>query len=322
MIEVDLRDAAGGDVGAHDRLGVLHGEADVVQAALVGPPGGVADDDREDVAGEVVVVRPAQGAEEGERPLPQPSSSTTGRLAAEERRPVERPVFGGQAFDRRAGPIRLGQDRPGIGTPNSVSIAGSGASSAGRGSRGRRSIGVGSSGGARGSSCSGRCPGRRRARSHPDLVDAVGDQGLAEDQADADSVRPPGSTRATDSDLLVRRRRVVGSLEDVVIAADRDSGPGRRGDRSGRPAARKRRAKPSGRALSLADAEGGPSRITDAVDRPLLGLAAPGRLAEAADVEGAVGGERQADRAEEAVEERVAGPLRDAVDRLRGWRGG
>ena len=66
MVAVDFGDAARLDVLREEAPAVADGEAQVVQAALVAAPGGVADDDGQHVDAEVVVVGAPDGTLEEE----------------------------------------------------------------------------------------------------------------------------------------------------------------------------------------------------------------------------------------------------------------
>ncbi len=90
VVEVDLVHARRSHVALDERLGVLDREAGVVQPALVGPSRRVADHHRQDVHGEMVVVRPGQRALEREAAVAAAEVHDDRRLAAEDRRPVER----------------------------------------------------------------------------------------------------------------------------------------------------------------------------------------------------------------------------------------
>ncbi len=58
MVAVDLGGTVRRQIAFQEADGIRDGEADVGQAALVGPPGGVADDDRQHINAEVIVVGP------------------------------------------------------------------------------------------------------------------------------------------------------------------------------------------------------------------------------------------------------------------------
>ena len=112
VVEVDLLDARRRRVPLEEGLGVLDGEPGVMQAALIGPAGRVPDHHGQDVDGEMVAIRPAQGAQEREPAVAAAEVQDDRCLPAEDRRPVERPGPG-QPLDRRPRPLRLREDSPG-----------------------------------------------------------------------------------------------------------------------------------------------------------------------------------------------------------------
>src|SRR5260370_16091618 len=69
MITMDCTDAAGSDVAVEKFPGVAHRESKIGQAALVAPPGGIANDHGQDVQSEVIVCRPPHGAADQESPV-------------------------------------------------------------------------------------------------------------------------------------------------------------------------------------------------------------------------------------------------------------
>ena len=101
VVEVDLGHARLGDVRAEERLGVLDGEPDVVQPALVRPAGRVPDHHGEEVGREVVVIGPGHRA--GDR-VP--------AVAAAERRARPAPC------GRRSPPSRAGRPRAAASRPS------------------------------------------------------------------------------------------------------------------------------------------------------------------------------------------------------------
>ena len=66
VVAMDFRRGPGREQATHERLAVHDGEADVGQAALVGPARGVAKDERQDIDADVVVVGPPDGAADQE----------------------------------------------------------------------------------------------------------------------------------------------------------------------------------------------------------------------------------------------------------------
>jgi len=64
MVTVDLGGTLWRQIALQEAHGVADGEADVAQAALIGPPRCVADDDRQNIDAEVVVVWPPYSAAE------------------------------------------------------------------------------------------------------------------------------------------------------------------------------------------------------------------------------------------------------------------
>src|SRR5207253_2675418 len=94
VVAVDFADAGRRDVPFEEALPVADGEAEVAQAALVAAARGVADDDRQHVDAEVVVVGAPDGALEEEAAIAAADVEDDRGPAAEEGRPVEAALGG------------------------------------------------------------------------------------------------------------------------------------------------------------------------------------------------------------------------------------
>ncbi len=114
VVAVDFGDAARLNVLRQEALPVADGEAEVAQAALVAAPRGVADDDRQHVNAQVVVIGPPDGALEKEAAVAAAQVEDDRGPAAEQRRPVEA-ALGGELLEGGLRPLRRVEDFAGDG---------------------------------------------------------------------------------------------------------------------------------------------------------------------------------------------------------------
>src|SRR6266849_4905439 len=114
MVAVDLGSAAGREETRQERLAVADREAQVGQAALVAAARGVANDYRQNVDAEVIVIRPPHAAAEQEATIAAAQVEHQRRPPAKERLDVEA-ALGGQLFQRRLRPQGRIQDLAGDG---------------------------------------------------------------------------------------------------------------------------------------------------------------------------------------------------------------
>ncbi len=111
MIEVNLRNCAGGHVGIQKCLRVFHRKANVGEPSLIGSPGRVADDHGEHVDRDMVEARTRQRTRQREAAIAAAQVEYQGSAPPEDRRPVERAGWR-QTLDRRLHPLRFGKDPP------------------------------------------------------------------------------------------------------------------------------------------------------------------------------------------------------------------
>src|SRR5438093_13775450 len=109
MIAMNFGYAAGTDMFLKEFPGAANGEADIVQAPLIGPAGGIANDERKNIEAEMIVRWPPHGAADQKPAVAAPQVQDDGRLSAEKLLPIQirfgqllesglRPLFRPQAF--------------------------------------------------------------------------------------------------------------------------------------------------------------------------------------------------------------------------------
>ena len=109
---MNLGDRGLTNVGGKEGLGVLDREPDMVQPALIGAAGRIADHHGKCVDGEMVQVGAGQGAAQGEPAVAAPQIQNDRSRAAEDRFPVERARLG-KPLQSGPRPLRFGEDRTG-----------------------------------------------------------------------------------------------------------------------------------------------------------------------------------------------------------------
>src|SRR5262249_24668543 len=111
MIAVNFGDAGRLHPTLQEGVRVAHGETHVGQAALIGPAGGVTDDDRQRIGAEVVMIWPPNGVTGPETPVAAAQVKDHRAAPAEQLFPVDT-AFGGEFFETRLRPLLRGQDLP------------------------------------------------------------------------------------------------------------------------------------------------------------------------------------------------------------------
>src|SRR5262245_41170443 len=114
MIAVDFADAVRFDPALQQLASAADGKANIGQAALVGALARIADDDRQRVDAQVVVVAPRPGAADEKAAIAAAQVKNDRRSAAEEIRPVEA-ALAGHFLECSLRPLRRVKDLAGEG---------------------------------------------------------------------------------------------------------------------------------------------------------------------------------------------------------------
>ena len=113
MITVNFGDTAGTDVLLKEFPGAGDGETEILQAPLIGPTGGIANDERKNIEAEVIMRCPPHGAADQKSPVAAPQVQDDGRLSAEKFLPIQIPF--GQLLESGLRPLFRPQDFAGNG---------------------------------------------------------------------------------------------------------------------------------------------------------------------------------------------------------------
>src|SRR5437660_1126180 len=105
MITMNLRHTRGPQIVRKESLSVAHREPKVLQPALVSPSGGVADDYRQHINAEMIVILSPNGAADQKASVAAAKIDNDGSSTPEELRQVKRSV-GGKALECRLCPER------------------------------------------------------------------------------------------------------------------------------------------------------------------------------------------------------------------------